>query len=199
MQVPYDLLKNNYCRMKTSILKSIVLALIMLVTYNVTEAANAKSSTVTNKRVPVIEFFSADTIVVVSPDNCSLCSDAQADIENAVFWQLNHYRPVYVYKTESQLTRMDQKQHLLFYGCLHQFNRKEFFNIPVRKTARGFQFKGNAFESETDEFFYINKSANRMYLCGNSPQQVHSFFSKGGTSYPLHIFSDAKVVLTGVI
>lgn len=148
--------------------------------------------------LPVVRFFNADTIVVVSPEQCQPTLTDRADLEKVVFWEAPQSRPVYVYKSESDLTRKDKKRHLLFIGCLHQFQRREFFgNIPVSKDADGFRVDNSYFTRPSDSFFYVNAKANRMYLCKNSPASRHAFFSIGGTPYPLHVFSNNRLVLTG--
>lgn len=145
-----------------------------------------------------MKFFTADTIVVVSPDTCALSVTDRCDIESYVNWGNGHYKPVYVYKNELAVSDADRKKHMLFFGCLTKFQKKEFIGIPVRKQANGFRYENRNFNHPDDAFFYINKKANRMYLCKNSDQSHHQFFAVGGTGYPLHIFRGNEIVLTGV-
>lgn len=161
-------------------------------------AAHTAVATATSAAsLPVVRFFHSDTIVVVSPQQCQLNATDKADLEKVVFWDDTQSRPVYVYKSESELTRKDKRRHLLFIGCLHQFQRREFFNIPVTKVTKGFRIGDNQFDRASDTFFYINARANRMYLCKNTPDARHAFFAIGGTPFPLHVFSDNRLVLTG--
>ena len=161
-------------------------------------AAHTAVATVTSAAsLPVVRFFHSDTIVVVSPQQCQLTATDKADLEKVVFWDETQARPVYVYKSESELTKKDKRRHLLFIGCMHQFQRREFFNIPVTKVTKGFRIGENKFDRASDAFFYINPRANRMYLCKNTPDARHAFFAIGGTPFPLHVFSNNRLVLTG--
>ena len=134
---------------------------------------------------------------MVSPQQCQLTATDKADLEKVVFWDETQARPVYVYKSESELTKKDKRRHILFIGCMHQFQRREFFNIPVTKVTKGFRIGENKFDRASDAFFYINPRANRMYLCKNTPDARHAFFAIGGTPFPLHVFSNNRLVLTG--
>lgn len=144
------------------------------------------------------KFFAADTILIVMPDACTLSESDRSDMENAVQWEKVQSKPVYVYKTETEVATVDFKKHILLYGCFNKFKRKEFLRIPVRKQSNGFRFENHSFTGPTDAFFYVNKKADRMYLCKNSDRSHHQFFSIGGTAYPLHVFRDSTIVITGV-
>jgi hypothetical protein len=145
-----------------------------------------------------MKFFTADTIVIVIADTCSFSVTDRLDMENAVYWENDQNRPVYVYKSEKEVVEADCKKHILFYGCFNKFQRKEFLGIPVRKYEKGFKFESRTFTDPADAFFYVNKKANRMYLCKNSDKIQHQFFNVGATGYPLHIFRGSDIVLTGV-
>lgn len=145
-----------------------------------------------------MKFFTADTILVVSPDTCKLSEMDRCDIESYINWGSGDHRPVYVYKNESAVNDADTEKHILFFGCLTKFQRKEFTEIPLRKQSKGFRYENQNFNGPDDAFFYINKKADRMYLCKNSDKSHHQFFSVGGTGYPLHIFRGNEIVLTGV-
>ncbi|MDX9748414.1 MAG: hypothetical protein RBT57_07920 [Paludibacter sp.] len=147
--------------------------------------------------LPLVRFFTTDTIVVVSPEKCKITATDKADIENAVYWDNFQSRPVYVYKTERELTRKDARRHLLFVGCLHQFQRTSLFQIPVTKARKGFRFENRQFDNPQDSFFYINPKADRMYLCKNAPEARHAFFAIGGTPFALHVFRNNRLVMTG--
>ncbi len=162
--------------------------------------AKAKAAVSTHKgtaSMPIVQFFTTDTIVVVSPEKCKITLADKTDIENAVYWDTFQTRPVYVYKTERELTKKDARRHLLIVGCLHQFHRSSLFQIPVSKAPNGFRFENRQYDRPQDSFFYINPKADRMYLCKNSPEARHAFFSIGGTPYPLHVFSNNRLVVTG--
>jgi hypothetical protein len=168
------------------------------VTAETLAAAHTAVATVTSTAsLPVVRFFNADTIVVVSPANCPLTSTDKEDLEKVVFWDTRHSRPAYVYKSENELTRKDKKHHVLFIGCLNQFERRENFNIPISPAGKGFRIDNRQFDQPSDAFFYINPGANRMYLCKNTPDARHSFFEVGGTPFPLHVFSNNRLVLSG--
>ena len=147
--------------------------------------------------LPLVSFFTTDTIIVVSPEKCRVTDTDKTDIENAVYWDQSQTRPVYIYKTEGELSKKDTRRHLLFVGCIHQFKRTGLLDIPVTRAPKGFRFADRTFRSPEDSFYYINPKADRMYLCKNSPTSRHSFFSIGGTPFPLHVFSNNRVVLTG--
>lgn len=140
-----------------------------------------------------MKFFKTDTVLIVSPDNCVINEADRMDIESYVNWENGQVKPAYVYKAESEVKLVDSKKHMLFFGCL-----KEFMGIPVKKHEKGFSFENRNFNRLDDAFFYINKKADRMYLCRNSDQNHHQFFAVGGTGYPLHIFRGNEIVLTGV-
>lgn len=168
------------------------------VTSETTAAARTAVASVTSATsLPVVRFFNADTIVVVSPENCAPTATDKDDLESVVFWDTDHRRPVYVYKSEFELTRKDKKHHMLFIGCLNQFQRRENFNIPISRAGKGFRIDNRQFDRPSDAFFYINPKADRMYLCKNTPDARHRFFEIGGTPFPLHVFSDNRLVLTG--
>ncbi len=147
--------------------------------------------------LPLVRFFTADTIVVVSPEKCTITAADKADIEKAVYWDNFQTRPVYVYKTERELTKKDARRHLMFVGCLHQFKRTNLFQIPVTKASKGFRFDNRQFDNPQDSFFYINPGANRMYLCKNNPEARHAFFAIGGTPFALHVFRNNRLIMTG--
>jgi len=145
-----------------------------------------------------MKFFSADTIVVVVPESCTMSEADRHAIENALCCENAQCKPVYMYKSEKVVSESDNKKHLLFYGCFNKFQRKEFLGIPVKKQGGGFRFENRSFTDPADAFFYVNKKANRLYLCKNSEKSQHQFFKIGGTGYPLHIFHESEIVLTGV-
>lgn len=177
--------------MKTNAFFPFLLALCLVAAPVSLTAAQSLAS------LPLVRFFTADTIVVVSPENCKISAADKADIENAVYWDNFQTRPVYVYKTERELTKKDARRHLLMVGCLHQFQRSSLFQIPVTKASKGFRFDNRQFDNPQDSFFYINPKADRMYLCKNSPEARHAFFAIGGTPFALHVFRSNRLVMTG--
>jgi len=145
-----------------------------------------------------MKFFTADTILVVIPETCTMSEADRSAIENALCCENAQSKPVYIYKSEKAVSAEDSKKHILFYGCFNKFQRKEFLGIPVKKQGEGFRFENRTFTDPADAFFYVNKKADRLYLCKNSDNSRHQFFNIGGTGYPLHIFHERKIVLTGV-
>jgi len=180
------------------ILKLSVFAFLLLFSHVNSAGETAIFSKKVNQ-IPVVDFFKTDSVVVILPDQSTLNDFEKMDLENAIFWENCQLRPVYVYKTESEVNNRDLNKHMLFYGCLQQFNRKEFFSIPVKKDKQGFRFQNKRFEEPTDAFFYVNNKANRMYLLKNAENTRHQFFTMGGTAYPMHIFSEDKIVVTGIL
>lgn len=176
----------------TAFLLAVFLGSMNLTGANIPHQTSKKYCTLTTK------FFSADTILIVLADTCSFSETDRRDIENAVYWENDQNRPVYVYKSEKEVVEADCNKHILFYGCFNKFQRKEFLGIPVRKYGKGFRLESRTFTDPADAFFYVNKKANRMYLCKNSDKIHHQFFNFGGTGYPLHIFRGSEIVLTGV-
>lgn len=177
---------------------SVFTVLLLFVHINVFGTGRMSAQLKDNQTL-VVDFFHTDTVLIVVPEACELSAVDKADIENAIFWENDQPRPAYIYKSESEITNKDFNKHMLFYGCLQQFQRKQFFGIPLKKGKKGFRFENKEFEQPSDAFFYVNQKADRMYLCKNDNNARHQFFSMGGTPYPMHIFSDDKIVVTGVI
>lgn len=146
-----------------------------------------------------LNFFKTDTIVVVTPDDYQLTDSEKNDIEIYIFYAHCDSYPTYRYKTESQLTKRDNRKHLLLYGCLNQFKKKELLSLPIVKTDDGFRFKKREYNQPDDAFFFVNERSNRMYLCKNSNNKTHEFFRVGAGAYPMHIFRADEIVVTGVI
>lgn len=187
--------------MKTSqyLIKFLVFAVLFFFASTLVYSTNKSSALLKNNQTLVVDFFRTDTVLIVMPDACVLNAIDKADIEHAIFWENDQLQPEYVYKTESEVTKQDLKNHILFYGCMRKFQRKEFFSIPIKMGKKGFRFDNKEFDQPSDSFFYVNCKANRMYLCKNDANSRHQFFTMGGTAYPLHIFSEDKIVITGLI
>lgn len=147
---------------------------------------------------PTIKFFNTDTILVVIPDTYILNQEVQNNLEGYTCFQKKENKPAYAYKHESELTRSDMKRHILLYGSYTDFKRKEFMHAPVKKAAGGFKFHDRIFDQEGDAFFYINTSGTRMYVCKNSARAKVNILSAGLGAYPMHIFRNNKVLVTGV-
>ena len=145
-----------------------------------------------------MKFYRTDTVLVVVPDSFNLTEKGKKDIENYVYFEKGENKPVYVFKPESEINAKDMKKHILFYGSLCCFQRKEFLRIPVEKTKDGFKFQGQKFEQPNDAFYYVNERATRLYMCRNSKQVQSEIFSIGIGNYPLHVFRGNEIVLTGV-
>lgn len=177
--------------------KKLVLAVAITIT-GLTFAQNPKSMTMDGKYTLSMAFHKTDTILVVVPDKNAITKTDTNDIENYPFLKNGQQKPVYIFKSESEVITKDKKQHILFYGSFNDFQRKEFLKIPIKKHEKGFEFNNQVFDKEVDSFFYVNKNATRMYVCKNSNQTRHVFFSVGGSAYPLHIFRGNEIVITGV-
>ncbi len=175
-----------------------VFAVLLFTGIHVYSSDNMFSSSDKNQTL-LIEFFETDTVLIVVPETCELSAIDKADIENAIFWENDQFRPEFVYRSEYEVTKKDLKKHVLFYGCLNQFRRNELFSTPLKKAKNGFRFNNKKFDHPSDAFFYVNNKADRMYLCKNDINARHQFFSMGSTPYQMHIFSDDKIVITGVI
>ena len=156
------------------------------------DESSQKSSSLT------MAFYRTDSVLVVVPDASILTNMDKKAIESYVFWEKNQSKPVYTYKSESEVSKKDCKKHILFYGSLNNFQRKDFLKIPVKKEVSGFRFGNQVFNQPTDAFFYINESGTRMYVCKNSNKAKHEFLSIGTGGYPLHIFRGDNIVITGV-
>jgi hypothetical protein len=186
--------------MKTNqyLFKLSVFAVLLFTGVHVYSSSRMSASTKSNQTL-LVEFFETDTIIIVVPEACELNAIDKADIENVIFWENDQLRPDFVYLSESEVTKKDLKKHVLFYGCITKFQRNEFFKIPLKKSKSGFRFNNRKFDHQSDSFFYVSSKADRMYLCKNDANARHQFFSMGGTPYPMHIFSDDKIVVTGVM
>lgn len=146
-----------------------------------------------------LNFFKTDTIVVVTPDDYNLTDSDKNDIEIYLFYTPCDSYPVYRYKSESDLSKRDNRKHLLLYGCLSDFKKSELLHLPIVKTEDGFKFRKQVYNQPDDAFFYINENSNRMYLCKNSNEKSHEFFRAGAGAYPMHIFRADEIVVTGVV
>lgn len=144
-----------------------------------------------------LAFHKPDTILVVSPDNYTLTHDDKADIERYVFWEKWQKKPVYAYKTESEIIAGDMKMHLQCYGPFNLFKNPDFLKIPFKQCENGFAFNNQEFIQPEDAFYYINDDANRMYTCKNSENGFNQYINYGAGFYQLHVFRNCDLVLTG--
>jgi len=144
-----------------------------------------------------LAFHNIDTLLVVVPHNYTITAQDKTDIENYVFWDQYQKKPVYVYKTETELTQEDEARHLQFYGPFSDFKLAEIQNIPVKQTKGGFLFGNESFTLPTDAFFYINDEATRLYTCRNSTQQQHPYANYAAGYFPFYIFRGNEVYLSG--
>jgi hypothetical protein len=181
--------------------KSALVATLIAVSFlfgNLGFAENYKFRSVQNNSSLTMAFYRTDTVLVIVHDVFTLTEMDKKDIESYVFWEKDQKKPIYKYKSESEVSKTDCKKHILFYGSLSDFQRKDFLRIPVKKYAKGFMFNNQIFDQPSDAFFYINERSTRMYVCKNSNQAQHEFFSAGIGAYPLHIFRGNEIVITGV-
>lgn len=142
----------------------------------------------------LVSFLRTDTVFVVFPD----LIDFNLTLNNCVKSCNLNKAPVLVYKHESEIGKREQRQHLFFFGTFSDFKRDEFLKIPIQKDTNGFRFHGKRFTSPENAFFYVNKSCTRMYFCKNSTHDQLNPFLMGVGAYPLHIFADNQVLITGV-
>lgn len=181
--------------------KSTLVATLVAISFligNLCFAGNSKFRNSQSNTTPTMSFYRTDTILVILPETFKLTEMDKKDIESYVFWEKNQNKPMYSYKSESEVTKADFKKHILFYGSFNNFQRKDFLRIPVKKEISGFRFGNQVFNQPTDAFFYINEKGTRMYVCKNSAKAKNEFLSIGTGGYPLHIFRGNKIVITGV-
>ena len=74
------------------------------------DESSQKSSSLT------MAFYRTDSVLVVVPDASILTNMDKKAIESYVFWEKNQSKPVYTYKSESEVSKKDCKKHILFYG-----------------------------------------------------------------------------------
>ncbi len=184
---------------KKSYLKSILMLLVIFAFGNNCNAFDSVNSSAwaQSRNQLNIKFYKTDSIVVVVPDNYILNDDDKRDAESYFIYERNFTKPVYVYKSESAINKIDKKKHLLFYGAYFHFKNYEFCNIPIKRTLKGFQFGNRKFEKTNEAFYFVCKDAQRMYVCKNSKEHRVSLFSKGIGKFQLHVFCDDAVLLTG--
>jgi len=115
-----------------------------------------------------LAFHKVDTLLIVVPSNYKISNQEKTDIENYVFWDQYQKKPVYVYKTETELTQADELRNIQFYGPFCDFQLAEVKNIPIKQVDGGFLFNNEVFTRPTDSFFYLNDEATRLYTCRNN-------------------------------
>ncbi len=145
----------------------------------------------------ILKFHKVDTLLVVVPHNYSISDQEKTDIENYVFWDQYQKKPVYVYKTETELTNMDKLRNLQFYGPFCDFQLAEVQNIPFKQVEGGFIFNSEVFTNLADAFFYINDEATMLYTCRNSTQVWHQYTNFAAGYFPLYIFRNMDLYLSG--
>lgn len=144
-----------------------------------------------------LAFHKVDTLIVVVPHNYKITDQEKTDIENYVFWNQYQKKPVYTYKTETELTKEDIERNLQLYGPFCDFQMDEVQNIPIKQVDGGFMFNNEIFTNSSDAFFYINDEANRLFTCRNSTQIWHQYANYGAGYFPLYIFRGNDVYLSG--
>lgn len=184
--------------MKTKSTLVATFSVVAFILSNLNVSANNKSS-YSQKDYPLtMSFYRTDTILVVMPNTLSLSIMDKTEIESYVICDKKFKRPIYIYKPESEVTKIDCNKHLLFYGSFSSFQRKDFLRIPIEKNINGFKFNNHIYNQPNDSFFYINEKGTRMYVCKNSDKAKPELLSIGTGNYPLHIFRGDNVVITGV-
>lgn len=144
-----------------------------------------------------LAFHKADTVLVVVPHNYNITNQEKTDIENYVFWGQYQKKPVYVYKTETELTAEDFSGNIQFYGPFCDFQLAEIQRIPLKQVDGGFLFNNEAFTRPDDSFFYINDEATRLFTCRNSTQTWHPYVNYAAGYFQLYIFRGNKVYTSG--
>jgi len=139
------------------------------------------------------KFYKADTVLVVFPDLEPISAMDKQAIEKFKFWGKI---PFFCYKKESDINAFDLKKNIQFFGPLFKF-QNEYAEMPVKKTDHGFLYNTESFNQENDAFYYMNESANRLYMCKNSSKAISSFFSYGVGAYSFYIFRDSEIVYSG--
>jgi hypothetical protein len=114
-----------------------------------------------------------------------------------VFWDQYQKKPVYVYKSEPDVTAKDALGNIQFYGPFCDFKRDEVYDIPIKQVEGGFSFNNEIFSKPTDAFFYVNDTANRLYTCRNSTQVWHQYANLAAGYFPLYIFRNTELYLSG--
>ena len=114
-----------------------------------------------------------------------------------MFWDQYQKKPVYVYKTETELTEEDELRNIQFYGPFYDFQLAEIQNIPIKQVESGFLFNDELFNHPTDAFFYLNDEATRLYTCRNSTQVWHQYANLAAGYFPLYIFRGEELYLSG--
>ncbi|WP_291125802.1 hypothetical protein [Flavobacterium sp. UBA6031] len=151
-----------------------------------------------NRAAYTMAFYRTDTILVMIPDSFHMTETDKKNLESYVYFENQQNKPVYAFKHESEIKARDTRKHILLYGTLNSFQRKEFLRIPIKKTGKGFKFNNENFNQPNDAFYYVNETATRLYVCGNSNQFQHTILSIGIGAYPLHIFRGNEIVYTGI-
>lgn len=144
-----------------------------------------------------LAFHKTDTLLVVVPYNYRITDEDKVYIENYVFWDQHQKKPVYIYKTETELSQEDQLRNLQFYGPFFDFQLAEIQDLPVKQVKRGFSFNNEMFTRPKDSFFYLNDEATRFYTCRNSTQVFHQYANLAAGYFPLYIFRGTELYLSG--
>jgi len=144
-----------------------------------------------------LTFHKADTVLVVVPHNYTITDQEKTAIENYVFWGEYQKKPVYIYKTEAELTAEDQWRNLQFYGPFCDFQLDEIQATPFQQVEGGFLFNHERFSRPDDAFFYLNDEATRLYTCRNSAGAWHQYANYAAGYFPLYIFRGNEVYASG--
>jgi len=115
--------------------------------------------------------FSKDTVIVVQPTNFSyqvnnLLSDLYAFL---------NYR--YIIKTEKELKKTDLNKSLLIVGKASDFKKWKSFNLPIRKSKKGFVFNDKKFYGKQDAL-WLN-DYNRIVITANDYSALKTILDMG--------------------
>lgn len=142
----------------------------------------------------MLEFYKADTILVVLPDAYVMKKEYAETIENFVFWK---NKPVYVYKHESELQEKDLSKNLQFFGPAYKFSDKTLSGIPFTTDDQGFSYKGRWFRAPQDAFYYMHPTHKKLVTCQNSDEYPLAYLGFLAGAYQLYVWHGNELVYSG--
>lgn len=185
--------------MKTNFLikLTVVVALFTFCNINVFAKNQHRADSHRNQNL-IMCFLCTDTVLIVVPDDSEVTQQDNSIVENYFKSEKKHPIPVCIYKNESEVTVRDRRKHILYMGSIYQFKKNIIAGAQIKKIENGFKIHDRIFKNPNDGFYFVNKNATRMYICENSNQLNTEIFSQGFGKYPFHVFSENKIVLTGI-
>lgn len=134
----------------------------------------------------MMDFYDADTIMVVLPDNYKISSEDEAEIKSFVFWKR---KPAYIFRNESSLKPSDMKRHLHFFGPCYKFKNKELIDVPFTLEANGFSYMDEMYSKPEHAFYYMHSNGKRLYTCRNGENQPLTYIRRMAGAYQLYVFN----------